>query len=95
MTLICPEDDQIPANWWERQVPRVSLGLREVAEKLAPQSLSGEPALPPIEREADRASHHQFWASVLRTAAAGWLHGDRAWFEKTESRMRGGDEQQA
>ena len=60
VTLIRLEDDQIPANWWERQVPRVSLGLREVAEKLAPQSLSGESALPPIEREADRASHLQF-----------------------------------
>ena len=73
--LIRLDDNQLPARWWERQNPRVRLRQREVAEALAPQSLTGESGLPPIEREADRAPHLQFWASVLQAVAADWLHG--------------------
>jgi hypothetical protein len=95
VALIRLDDDQLPAGWWEPQTPRVMLRLREVAETLAPQSLTGESALPPIEREADRAPHLQFWASVLQAVAADWLQGDRTWFDYVESRLRGGDGRQA
>jgi hypothetical protein len=88
VNLICLDDGQLPARWWERRIPRVVLGLREVAELLAPQVLSGEPGLPPLEREADRAPRLRFWASVLRAVAAEWLSGDRAWFDNVESRLR-------
>lgn len=89
--LIRLDDNQLPARWWERQNPRVRLRQREVAEALAPQSLTGESGLPPIEREADRAPHLQFWASVLQAVAADWLHGDRAWFDNVEAQLRGQD----
>lgn len=89
--LIRLDDNQLPARWWERQNPTVTLRLREVAEVLAPQSLTGESGLPPIEREADRAPHLLFWASVLQAAAADWLHGDRAWFENVDAQLRARD----
>jgi hypothetical protein len=92
VTLIRLEGNQMPGRWWDRQVPRVSLGLREVASTLAPESLSGESDLPPIEREADRSPHLEFWASVLQAIAADWLHGDQTWFARTESRIRGSDD---
>ena len=92
VTLLRLEGGESPARWWERQVPRVSLRLREVAEVLAPESLSGESDLPPLEREADRAPHLQFWASVLEAVAADWLQGDQTWFDRTESRVREADE---
>ena len=87
--LICLDDGQLPALWWERRIPRVVLELGEVAELLAPLALSCESDLPPLEREADRAPRLQFWASALRAAAAEWLCGDRAWFDNVESRLRG------
>jgi hypothetical protein len=87
--LIRLDDNQLPARWRERQNPRVRLTLREVAETLAPRSLTGESGLPRIEREADRAPHLQFWASVLQAVAADWLHGDRTWFYTVEARLRG------
>jgi hypothetical protein len=83
------DNDHMPPRWWDRQTPRVSLGLREVAELVAPQSLAGLANLPPIEREADRAPHLRFWAAVLQAVAADWLHGDRAWFDTVEGRLRG------
>jgi len=89
------DDNQLPARWWDRQIPRVSLRLREVAEVLAPRSLIGESGLPPIEREADRAPHLRFWASALQAVAADWLHGDRTWFDNVEARLRGEDGQPA
>jgi hypothetical protein len=66
----------------------VTLGLREVAELLAPQSLAGEANLPPIEREADRAPNLRFWASVLQAVAADWAHMDEAWYDSIEARLR-------
>jgi len=89
------DDNELPARWWDRQIPRVRLRLSEVAEMLAPQSLIGESGLPPIEREADRAPHLQFWAFVLQAVAADWLHGDRTWFDNVEARLRGEDGQPA
>lgn len=91
--LIRLEGNQLPERWWERQTPRVTLGLREVAEILAPQSLAGESGLPPIEREADRAPHLRFWASALQAVAADWLQGDRTWFDNVEVRLRDDDGQ--
>ena len=93
--LIRLDDGHLPARWWERQIPRVSLRLREVAEMLAPQALIGVSGLPPIEREADRAPHLHFWASVLQAVAADWLQGDRSWFVNVEGRLRGDDDQRA
>jgi hypothetical protein len=87
--LIRLEDNRLPERWRERQTPCVALRLRGVAELLAPQSLIGESGLPPIEREADRAPHLQFWASVLQDVAADWLEGDRTWFDKVVGRLRG------
>lgn len=52
--LVRLENGHMPDQWWERQIPRVTLRLREVAELLAPQSLVGEASLPPIKHEADR-----------------------------------------
>lgn len=88
VTLIRIDDGQFPPRWWERQIPRVTLGLREVADVLAPQSLIGESGLPRLEREADRAAHLLFWASVLRAVANDWLQGDRDWFDTVERRVR-------
>jgi hypothetical protein len=85
--LIQLENNRIPERWWEPQSPRVALRLRAVAEILAPQSLDGAAGLPPIEREADRAPHLKFWASVLQGVAADWLHGDRTWFDKVDARL--------
>ena len=82
--LIRLEGNQLPERWWERHAPRDTLRLGEVAEILAPQSLTGQSDLPPIEREADRAPHLVFWSSVLQASAADWLHGDRTWFDKVE-----------
>ena len=93
--LIRLDNGQFPARWWEGQIPRVSLRLRQVAEMLAPQALIGVSDLPPIEREADRAPHLRFWASVLQTVTADWLHGDRSWFVTVERRLRGDDDQRA
>ena len=39
--LIRLDDGHLPARWWEGQVPRVSLRLREVTELLAPRALIG------------------------------------------------------
>jgi hypothetical protein len=86
--LIRLDSDQMPPRWWEPQIPRVSLRLREVAELVAPQSLADQANLPPIEREADRAPHLHYWAAVLQAAAADWLHGDRTWFDAVEGRLR-------
>lgn len=94
VTLIRLADNQLPARWWERRSPRVRMGLREVAEVLAPQSLIGESDLPPLDREADRAPHLRFWATVLQAAAADWLRGDRTWFDQAERRLRGDDGRQ-
>jgi hypothetical protein len=82
--LIRLDDNRMPERWWERRDPRVSLSLYEVAELLAPQSLSGGSGLPRIEREADRAPHLQFWASVLQVVARDWLQGHRTWFAEVE-----------
>jgi hypothetical protein len=89
VVLIRLDDNELPERWWERQIPSVALSLRAVADALAPQSLTGETGLPPIEREADRAPHLRFWASVLQNVAADWLQGDRTWFDKVEGRLRG------
>ena len=86
--LVRLENGHMPERWWERQVPRVTLGLREVAELLAPQSLAGEASLPSIDREADRASHLRFWASVLQAVASDWAHVDEAWYDTVEARLR-------
>jgi hypothetical protein len=86
--LVRLENGHMPGRWWDRQVPRVTLGLREVAELLAPQSLAGEANLPPIEREADRAPNLRFWASVLQAVAADWAHIDEAWYDSIEARLR-------
>jgi len=93
--LIHLDNGQLPARWWERQIPRVSLRLHEVTEMLAPRALIGMSGLPPIECEADRAPHLRFWASVLETVAADWLHGDLTWFVTVERRLRGDDDQRA
>jgi len=86
--LVRLENGHMPDRWWYRQVPRVTLSLREIAELLAPQSLTGEASLPPIEREADRAPHLRFWASVLQAVAADWKHLDGAWYDRVEARLR-------
>jgi len=78
----------MPSPWWEVQTPQVTLKLREVAELIAPHSLTGEENLPPIEREADRLPHLRFWAVVLEAVAADWLRGDRTWFDVVEGRLR-------
>ena len=93
--LIRLDEGLLPARWWEARIPRVSLRLREVAEMLAPQALIGVSALPPIEREADRAPHLRFWARILQAVAADWLQGDRSWVADVEERLRGGDDQRA
>jgi hypothetical protein len=94
--LIRLDDGRLPARWWDGQmVPRVSLGLSGVTELLAPRALIGVSGLPPIEREADRAPHLRFWASVLQAVAADWLHGDPSWFVTIERRLRGDDDQRA
>ena len=93
--LIRLHDGQLPARWWEARIPRVSLRLREVAEVLAPQALIGVSALPPIEREADRAPHLRFWARVLQAVAADWLQGNQSWFVDAEGRLRSDDGQRA
>jgi hypothetical protein len=85
--LVRLENGHMPDRWWERQVPRVTLGLREVAELLAPQSLADEASLPPIEREADRAPHLHFWASVFQAVAADWVRVDSSWFDSVEGRL--------
>jgi len=87
--LIRLDNGQMPPKWWERQTPRVTLRLREVAELVAPRSLAGLASLPPIEREADRAPHLRYWAAVLQVAAADWLRGDLAWFDLIEGQLRG------
>jgi hypothetical protein len=66
----------------------VTLSLREIAELLAPESLTGEASLPPIEREADRAQNLRFWASVLQAVAADRAHLDGAWYDSVEARLR-------
>jgi hypothetical protein len=86
--LVRLENGHLPERWWERQVPRVTLGLREVAELLAPQSLADEVNLPAIEREADRASHLRFWASVLQAVAPDLANVDEAWYDTVEARLR-------
>lgn len=86
--LVRLESGHMPDRWWDRQVPRVTLSLRDIAELLAPQSLAGEVSLPPIEREADRAPHLRFWASVLETVAGDWAHVDEAWYDSVETRLR-------
>jgi hypothetical protein len=83
------DNDHMPPWWWDRQVPRVALRLREVAELVAPESLAGEASLPSIKREADRAPYLRFWASVVQAVASDWLHGDRSWFDRMEGRLRG------
>jgi hypothetical protein len=89
--LIRLDDGRLPAQWWDRRIPGVVLRLREVAELLAPQALSGESDLPPLDRQANRPPSLQFWASVLQTVAPEWLRGDQAWFDNLDSRLRGGD----
>jgi hypothetical protein len=81
------DDNRLPERWWEPQTPRVKLGLREVAELLAPEALVGVADLPEIEREADRAPHLRFWACVLRAVAADWLQGNPDWFDDVASRQ--------
>ena len=93
--LIRLDNGQFPGTVVGRADPRVSLRLHEVTEMLAPQALIGVSDLPPIEREADRAPHLRFWASVLQAVAADWLHGDRSWFVNVERRLRGDDDQRA
>ncbi len=88
VTLMLLDNDQMPPQWWDRQIPRVALRLREVAELVAPESLVGEASLPPLKREADRAPYLRFWASVLQAVASDWLNGDRSWFDKMERRLR-------
>jgi hypothetical protein len=83
------DNDHMPPRWWDSQIPRVTLRLREVAELVAPESLAGEASLPPLQREADRAPYLRFWASVLQAVASDWLHGDRSWFDRMERRLRG------
>lgn len=89
--LVRLDNGHMPAQWWERQIPRVTLRLREVAELLAPDCLAGEVNLPPIEREADRAPHLRFWAGVLQALAQDWLHDNPTWFDAVEVRLRGTD----
>ena len=55
--LIRLEDGLLPALWWERRIPRVVLGLREVAELLAPQTLNGESDLSPLSELAQLSTH--------------------------------------
>jgi hypothetical protein len=86
--LVRLENGHMPDRWWDRQVPRVTLGLHETAELLAPQSLTGEASLPQIEREADRAPHLRFWASVLQAVAADEPHLDGAWYDSVEPWLR-------
>jgi len=78
------DDGRVPDLWWEPRTPRVRLGLREVAEVLAPGTLEGMSDLPRLRREADRAPHLRFWAGVLQAVAMPWLSGDREWFERME-----------
>ena len=88
VTLIRLSNGQLPPQWWEPRAPRVALGFREVAELIDPESLADEAGLPVINSEADRAPHLRFWAAVLQTVAADWLHGDEAWFDRVESQYR-------
>jgi hypothetical protein len=83
-----PRNGHMPDRWWDRQIPRVTLNLHEIAELLAPQSLTGEASLPPIEREADRAPNLRIWASVLQAVAADRAHLDGAWYDSVEARLR-------
>jgi hypothetical protein len=87
--LVRLDNGHMPDRWWDRHVPRATLQLREVAELLAPSSLAGEASLPQIEREAARACHLQFWASVLHAVAGDWAHVDEAWYDSVEARLRG------
>ncbi len=86
--LVRLENGHMPDRWWDPQVPRVTLSLRDIAELLAPQSLAGEVSLPSIEREADRAPHLRFWGSVLQTVAGEGAHIDEAWYDSVETRLR-------
>lgn len=88
VTPIRLEYGHMPARWWDRQVPRVTLSLREIAELLAPQSLTGEASLPQIAREADRAASLRFWASVLQAVAGDRGHVDGSWYDSVEARLR-------
>jgi hypothetical protein len=85
--LVRLEGGRMPDRWWDRQIPRVTLNLREIAALLAPQSLAGEASLAPIEREADRAPNLRFWASVLQAVAADRPHLDGAWYDSVEARL--------
>lgn len=87
--LVRLDNGRMPDRWWDRQVPRVTLKLSEVAELLAPSSLAGQASLPPIEREADRAYHLQFWAAVLQAVAGDQMHMNEAWYDSVEARLRG------
>jgi hypothetical protein len=86
--LVRLENGHMPDRWWDRQVPRVTLSLRDIAEVLAPQSLAGEVGLPPIECEADRAPHLRFWFSVLQAVAGDWAHMDETWYDSVETQLR-------
>jgi hypothetical protein len=86
--LVRLESGHMPDRWWDRHIPRVTLSLREIAELLAPQSLTGEASLPAIEREADRAPNLRFWAAVLQAVAADRTHLDGAWYDSVEARLR-------
>ena len=69
-------DGALPEAWWESRNPRVRLDLEQVAAALAPDLLDGSAALPRIQREADRAAHLEYWATVLQAVAQPWLDGD-------------------
>jgi hypothetical protein len=86
--LVRLKSGYMPDQWWDPQIPRVALSLRQIAELLAPESLSGEASLPPMEREADRAPHLRFWASVLQAVAADRAQLDGAWYDSVEARLR-------
>ena len=86
--LVRLKSGYMPDQWWDPQIPRVTLSLRQIAELLAPESLTGEASLPPIEREADRAPNLRCWASVLQNVAADRGHLDGAFYDSVEVRLR-------
>jgi hypothetical protein len=67
------------------------LGFRVIdsgSYRLGNWTLFGNVSLPSIEREADRAPHLRFWASVLQTVAGDWAHVDEAWYDSVETQLR-------
>ncbi len=81
------DQGRLPERWLIPRMPQVMLGLREVAELLAPELLRGLAALPPLRNQSDRLPHLMFWAHVLQAIATPLLNRDEEWFERTAHQL--------